>query len=53
MTDFLKIDRDGHVVTLTLNRPEKRNAISNAAECAEVADDGVMPQTLEHLEILP
>ena len=27
MTDFLKIDRDGHVVTLTLNRPEKRNAL--------------------------
>ncbi|GGJ31489.1 crotonase/enoyl-CoA hydratase family protein [Neoroseomonas lacus] len=38
MTAFLKIERDGHVVTLTLNRPEKRNAISNAAECAEVAD---------------
>ena len=28
MTDFLKIDRDGHVVTLTLNRPEKRNALA-------------------------
>jgi feruloyl-CoA hydratase/lyase len=30
MTDFLKIERDGAVVTLTLNRPEKRNAISPA-----------------------
>jgi len=38
MTGFLKIERDGHVVTLTLNRPEKRNAISTAEECAEVAD---------------
>ena len=25
-SDQLKIDRDGHVVTLTMNRPEKRNA---------------------------
>ena len=38
MTGFLKIERDGHVVTLTLNRPKKRNAISSAEECAEVAD---------------
>ncbi len=38
MTGFLKIERDGHVVTLTLNRPEKRNAISSPEECAEVAD---------------
>ena len=38
MTDFLKSERDGHVVTLTLNRPEKRNAISSAEECAEVAE---------------
>jgi enoyl-CoA hydratase/carnithine racemase len=38
MTDFLNIERDGHVVTLTLNRPEKRNAISTAEECAEIAE---------------
>ena len=38
MTSFLTTERDGHVVTLTLNRPEKRNAISTAEECAEVAD---------------
>lgn len=38
MTSFLTIERDGHVVTLTLNRPEKRNAISTPEECAEVAD---------------
>ena len=25
-SDQLKIDRDGHIVTLTMNRPEKRNA---------------------------
>jgi enoyl-CoA hydratase/carnithine racemase len=32
---FLRIDRDGYVVTLTLNRPDKRNAISTQEECAE------------------
>ena len=25
-SEQLKIERDGHVVTLTMNRPEKRNA---------------------------
>ena len=36
MTPFLNIERDGGIVTLTLNRPEKRNAISTRAECEEV-----------------
>ena len=49
MIPFLNIERDGGIVTLTLNRPEKRNAISTRAECEEVEaacrtlsrDDGV------------
>ena len=36
MTPFLNIERDGGIVILTLNRPEKRNAISTRAECEEV-----------------
>ena len=36
MTDFLRIEQDGPIVTLTLNAPERRNAISSFADCAEV-----------------
>ncbi len=36
MTGFLTIERDGAIVTLTLNRPDKRNAISSREECDEV-----------------
>jgi len=36
MTDFLLTERNGPVVTLTLNRPEKRNALSDAASCEEL-----------------
>jgi enoyl-CoA hydratase/carnithine racemase len=38
-TPFLRIERDGpHVVTLTLNRPDKRNAISTREECEELVE---------------
>jgi enoyl-CoA hydratase/carnithine racemase len=33
---FLKIEQDGPLVTLTLNAPERRNAISSFADCEEV-----------------
>ena len=36
MTSFLTIERDNGIVTLTLNRPEKRNAISTREACDEV-----------------
>ena len=36
MTDYVKYEQDGPVVTLTLNAPEKRNAISTFADCDEV-----------------
>jgi enoyl-CoA hydratase/carnithine racemase len=36
MSSFLQIERDDVIVTLTLNRPDKRNAISSIAECDEV-----------------
>lgn len=33
MNDFLIIDKDGPIVTLTINRPETRNAISEVSDC--------------------
>lgn len=46
MTDGLRVERDDHVLTLTLDRPERRNALTGevlAALAAAVADvdDGV------------
>ena len=49
MADFVKIEQDGAIVTLTLNAPERRNAISSFADCDEVEaacrriarDDGI------------
>ncbi len=49
MSDFVLFERDGAVVTLTLNRPEERNALSTQAQwdelvacCARVdADESV------------
>jgi enoyl-CoA hydratase/carnithine racemase len=46
MTDFLKIQRDGAIITLTMNQPETRNALTGntaVAEfvqaCADIAAD--------------
>ncbi len=46
MTDKLLFERDGHVVTLTLNQPEMRNPITDldfvdafTARCAEIQGD--------------
>lgn len=36
MTDYLTYEQDGPIVTLTLNAPEKRNAISTFADCDEI-----------------
>jgi len=38
MKPFLLVERDGPVVTVTFNRPEERNAISEIAYCDEIAD---------------
>ncbi|WP_419826245.1 crotonase/enoyl-CoA hydratase family protein [Sphingomonas sp.] len=38
MNPFLVIERQDAVVTATLNRPEDRNAISNAEQIAEIVD---------------
>jgi enoyl-CoA hydratase/carnithine racemase len=36
MSDYVKYEQDGHIVTLTLNAPEKRNAISSFEDCDAV-----------------
>jgi enoyl-CoA hydratase/carnithine racemase len=33
MSEYVTYEQDGHVVTLTLNAPDKRNAISTFADC--------------------
>jgi enoyl-CoA hydratase/carnithine racemase len=38
MTDFVLFERDDAVVTLTLNRPEERNALSTQAQWDELVD---------------
>ncbi len=38
MTDSLLYDQDGHVVTLTLNRPEMRNALSGDDTIGAIVD---------------
>lgn len=38
MEPFLKITRDGAVVTVTLNRPDDRNAITEPSQSVEFAD---------------
>ncbi len=38
MTDFVLYERDAAVVTLTLNRPEERNALSTQAQWDELVD---------------
>ena len=31
MPEFFKADRDGHILTITLNRPERMNALHSPA----------------------
>ena len=38
MTDFLRISRDGPVVTATINRPEQRNALSTFEDFRAIED---------------
>lgn len=38
MSDFVLYEKDGAVVTLTLNRPEERNALSTQAQWDELVD---------------
>jgi enoyl-CoA hydratase/carnithine racemase len=36
MSDYVTYEQDGHIVTLTLNAPDKRNAVSTFADCDAV-----------------
>ena len=47
MADFVLTERDGAVVTLTLNRPEERNALSTQAQWDELAQACAAIQTDE------
>jgi enoyl-CoA hydratase/carnithine racemase len=38
MSDYVRYEQDGTIVTLTLNAPERRNAISTFADCDAVVD---------------
>ncbi|WP_135466931.1 crotonase/enoyl-CoA hydratase family protein [Crenalkalicoccus roseus] len=38
MTDYVRYEQDGPIVTLTLNAPEKRNAISSFEECDAIVE---------------
>jgi enoyl-CoA hydratase/carnithine racemase len=38
MPDFIRTERHGRVVTLTLDRPSTRNAIGSHPDCAELVD---------------
>ena len=38
MTDFVLFERDGAIVTLTLNRPEERNALISSMADALLGD---------------
>ena len=37
MTDIVKVEDKGHVRTITLNRPDKKNALSNALAWGVIA----------------
>ena len=36
MSEFIRCEQQGRIVTLTMNRPEERNAIGSHADCAEL-----------------
>src|SRR5205085_2581242 len=38
MSNFIRTQREGRVVTLTLDRPAMRNAIGSHDDCAEIVD---------------
>src|SRR5258706_5940206 len=38
MGEFIRIERQGRIVTLTMSRPAERNAIGSHTDCAELAE---------------
>ena len=52
MTDFVLFERDGAIVTLTLNRPEERNALSTQAQWDELVDCCARVRTDESVKVV-
>jgi enoyl-CoA hydratase/carnithine racemase len=52
MTDFVLFERDGAIVTLTLNRPEERNALSTQAQWDELVDCCARIRTDESVKVV-
>jgi enoyl-CoA hydratase/carnithine racemase len=52
MTDFVLFERDGAVVTLTLNRPDERNALSTQAQWDELVDCCTRVRNDESVKVL-
>ena len=38
MNEFIRYEQQGRIVTLTMNRPDERNAIGSHADCAALVD---------------
>ena len=51
MPEFFKADRDGHILTITLNRPERMNALHSPAhfELHEIFDEFENDLSLIHI----
>src|ERR1019366_126841 len=52
MTDFVRFERDGAIVTLTLDRPDERNALSTQAQWDELVDCCARVRADESLKVL-
>ena len=38
MGNFIRCEQQGRIVTLTMNRPDERNAVGSHADCADLVD---------------
>ena len=52
MTDFVLFEQDGAIVTLTLNRPDERNALSTQAQWDELVNCCARVRADESVKVL-